>query len=331
LEGSNQTWSLHVLTCGPCHSFHQDKEHKAHLRDLSSNHVTPGVAPYRYHCDTLWKGSVAHASSNLSPSVIPTSETSEIPPETPPKRRKRRQVADPVDVPAAIRVVQMMTDLPPSPISPTTDITPSVLTEQGETLTAYLIRRIDLQEELLEELASDKKSLQEQSDFFNASSEDLKNIVKDIGIKFRASEREVTYLRGLLKKKVDDLLEQLANEKASTALANWLVGQKTNQASVLVGRSTGLVHDLQVEKALVADLRCELAAAQLEQLPVPETLDDIKDSIERLLDRTTTKGTHLTTKVKILCESVLTDVYNGQCLSYLVSRMISPVQRENPY
>ncbi len=50
------------------------------------------------------------------------------------------------------------------------------------------------------------------------------------------------------------------------------------------------------------------------------------------MDCTTSKGTHLKTKVNIICESVLSDVYDGQCLSYLVSRTTDPdVQRKNPY
>jgi hypothetical protein len=78
-------------------------------------------------------------------------------------------------------------------------------------------------------------------------------------------------------------------------------------------------------------LRSKLEEAQTNHLPLPETLDGIKGCIEHLVDCTTSKNTHLKTKVKIICEMVLLDVYDKQCLSYLVSRMTGPVQRKNLY
>jgi hypothetical protein len=153
--------------------------------------------------------------------------------------RKRAKVSATQTIPEAIRVVQMM-DLPPSPISPamTTDVTmPSVISEQGKTLTTYLVCCLDLQEQLLGELTADKKNLKEQNDFFNVSTADLKKLAEEVNRKLENSERQVTYLWQLKESKVHTLMIKLATEKAHTAIVNSKTASKTTQVSVLIGRS----------------------------------------------------------------------------------------------
>jgi hypothetical protein len=100
---------------------------------------------------------------------------------------------------------------PPSP----TAVSPSLASrrEQNETLTAYLMRRLSLQETIITDLESEKKGLQEKNDFYNATQEDLNLLVKEIGRQFENSERQVTYLRCLMTHKVDALTIELEARK----------------------------------------------------------------------------------------------------------------------
>ncbi len=46
---------------------------------------------------------------------------------------------------------------------------------------------------------------------------------------------------------------------------------------------------------------------------------------------TAKKGTHLSTKVRIICESVLSQCFDGACRTYLMDRTRRHIQSENPY
>jgi hypothetical protein len=89
--------------------------------------------------------------------------------------------------------------------------------------------------------------------------------------------------------------------------------------------------EVQAEKTIVAKLKAELEAVPMTGIPPPESLDDIAACIEKIVNCTTKRGTHLETKVKIICESVLTSVFDGRCLSYLLGRTLRPIQGKNPY
>jgi hypothetical protein len=78
-------------------------------------------------------------------------------------------------------------------------------------------------------------------------------------------------------------------------------------------------------------LKAELEAARVTGVPIPESIDDLASSIEQIVECTTKKGTHLATKVKIICETILTDVFDGKCLAYLMDRTFRQIQGENPY
>jgi hypothetical protein len=139
----------------------------------------------------------------------------------------------------------------------------------------------------------------------------LKKLAGEVNRKLENSERQMSFLMQLMESKVDTLMIELGTEKVRTATGNAKTASKIESLGV--------------------KLPSNLDEAQTNHQPLPETLDDIKGCIERLLDCTTSKGTHLKTKVKIIRELVMLDVYDGQCLSYLVSRMTGPVQRKNPY
>jgi hypothetical protein len=157
VAAANESWSLHLPSCGACLIFHQDKDHFHHLRDLAANHE----APYRYRCDTLWTGTVAaNAKRPPVPTIVPTTiPDTETPPRKRSKRAKKAKVATNQTNQTtleAIRVVQMSHHPPPSPPrSPAA--TPEIMAERGKNLTAYLFQRLDRQEKLLSDLTSEKK------------------------------------------------------------------------------------------------------------------------------------------------------------------------------
>jgi hypothetical protein len=153
----------------------------------------------------------------------------------------------------------------------------------------------------------------------------MKKVVSGIGRELADSELQVAYLRRLMESKVNTLMTELASQKLLTATTISTASENTEVTNTVL-------HDLFVEKSLVVQLRSELHDTQVNHLPLPETLDGIKANLECLLDCTSSKGTHLQTKVRTICESVLSgDVYNGQCLPYLVARTQGLVQRKNPY
>jgi hypothetical protein len=92
--------------------------------------------------------------ATIAPTTIPNTET---PPRKRSKRAKKAKVSTNQSTLEAIRVVQMR-DHPPAspPRSPAT--TPENMAERGKNLTAYLFQRLDLQEQLLSELTSEKSS-----------------------------------------------------------------------------------------------------------------------------------------------------------------------------
>ena len=92
--------------------------------------------------------------------------------------------------------------------------------------------------------------------------------------------------------------------------------------------------ELVIENILVADQLCLLQVAQagkVNHIPVPASLDDIRYSLEQIVNCTTKKGTHLQTKVRVICDAVLEEVFEGQCKTYLMKKTEGLVQRKNPY
>jgi hypothetical protein len=72
--------------------------------------------------------------------------------------------------------------------------------------------------------------------------------------------------------------------------------------------------------------------ANMEHLPLQKNAKKIPYCIEYLDDCTSTKGSHLPSRVKTLCENVWSsEVYNGECSTYLLDKAKGIIQRENPY
>jgi hypothetical protein len=92
------------------------------------------------------------------------------------------------------------------------------------------------------------------------------------------------------------------------------------------------INEVLLQKILVVELQLQLDHVRVTQIPIPKLLDDLAHTIEkRIVHFTSAKGTHLATKVKVVCESVLTTVFDGRCIPYLLSKAQGPIQRKNPY
>jgi hypothetical protein len=60
------------------------------------------------------------------------------------------------------------------------------------------------------------------------------------------------------------------------------------------------------------------------QIPISESLDDLANTIECIVHSMWAKDAHLATKVKVVCELVLTSFFDGWCLPYLLSKAQHP-------
>jgi hypothetical protein len=338
-SGVQATWSLEVATCGACALFHGEKDLMSHLRSLNSNKD----APFRFRCESPWVKAHPNSTKRKSPSVVttPPKKTKASATTPPPRKASDTVIASPTTL-AIRRQIPPPARRPPKPATPST-------APEAETLTSYLMRRLEFKEQAIKELTSRNAGLllevdslreanREQEGFFNASSAELKRLAKDVTRQLDQSEKEVAYLRRLLKQKVASLRVIGDQYRQSKATAVTLVEDKMSvevelqeQASSALTRETSLLDDLVVEKTLVASLKMEVATAYVSYLPLPESLDHLAASVEQLVTCTTKKGSHLNTKVRIICDMMLTTLFDGKCRTYLLHKAKGLVQRENPY
>jgi hypothetical protein len=83
------------------------------------------------------------------------------------------------------------------------------------------------------------------------------------------------------------------------------------------------------DAAYLASLEADAAR---DHLPVPQNATEIPYCLEYMVDCASTKGAHLPSRVKTLCENVWSkEVYNGECQTYLLDKAKGIIQRENPY
>ena len=120
-------------------------------------------------------------------------------------------------------------------------------------------------------------------------------------------------------------LRKAREAKVSTLNSEKLVLHSDHDS--LTAASQKQLEDVLVERSLVASLKEELKAA----IPVPETLDDLAKTVEQLVHCTMNKRSHLSTKVKVICESVLSSVFEGKCHAYLTHKASGIVKRVIPY
>jgi hypothetical protein len=323
-------WSSTVIACSSCLLFHQEKAHKASLRLLLTNAVTAATpVALLYICTTPWsvlrkRKAEDEASPDLPiPAEIPaplivappgrkkTPPTSKrksppAPPETPPPGKQivvnvaRRSAVTPPTT-AAIRSATA-TSLTPSPAGAAPNF--------SQAFHAYLLNRVETQTAELNQLGSANAGLTDDNNFLKGTNEEISALNEDIDRQLRASKRQVERLKKLLTKKVSQYELLLLGEQA---------------------QKQSLLSEMIAEKAQVASLQMDLEALNLARIPAPESLDDIAGTIEQIVNCTAKKGTHLKTKVRIICESVLGQCFDGACRAYLMDRTLRPIQCENPY
>jgi hypothetical protein len=321
-----------VTTCTPCQLFQQEKALTTRLRNLASNKhcaVIISSVPIRFRCDTPWALVPASCCDKKRKSEVATSEAASEPispleaaPSTPKRARTTRTA--PVDEQES-----------PSPIVPDPMFGPKVSPPTvGESapppdpageFTKYLLNRIDIQSQELESLGLKNEtltlandSLIDENDWLHTTRADLVKMCMEVEDSKGVHVRQVKDLKLLLTTKVAGFMEEFAAVKTE------LNADKERNMNFWLS-------EVQAEKTMVAKLKAELEAFTMTGIPVPESIDDLAASIEQIVNCTTKKGTHLATKVKIICESVLTSVFDGRCLAYLMGRTLRPIQGKNPY
>jgi hypothetical protein len=161
---------------------------------------------------------------------------------------------------------------------------------------------VEIQTLELNELGPANKGLTDDNDFLKGTNKEISALNKDIARQLRASNKQVDRLKGKLTRKV-------------TQFQLLLLGEQDQKQSLL--------DNVNAEKAQVASLQMDLQAMNPDCIPAPKSLADIA--------ATAKKGTHLSTKVRIICETVLEQCFDGACRAYLMDRMPRPIQCENPY
>jgi hypothetical protein len=167
----------------------------------------------------------------------------------------------------------------------------------------YLVNRVEIQTIKLKELGTANKGLTDDNNFLTGTNKEISALNKDIARQLRASKKQVDRLKGKLTRKVSQF-ELL------------LLGKQVEKQSLL--------DDVNAEKTQVASLQIDLQAMNLARIPTPESLDNIASPIEHIMNCTAKKGTHLSTKVQIICETVLEQCFDGACRAYLMDRTRHP-------
>jgi hypothetical protein len=332
-----------VVSCSACLLFHQERALKGSLRSLSSNSVSTTIpVPLIYICNTPWavlrkrkaedeasvdlplasvdlpsaSADLPSASADLPsasadlPAASATADPRARKKRTPPSKRK-----SPPKTPETPRHQSRANPGGPAPVTPRTasTVTPGatvVAPNFSQAFHDYLVNRVEMQTAELDKLGSANAGLTDDNNFLKGTNDEISALNEDIDRQLRASKRQVERLKNLLTKKVREY-ELL------------LLGEQTQKQTLLA--------DMIAEKAQVASLQMDLQSMNLARIPAPESLDDIAATIEQIVNCTAKKGTHLSTKVRIICESVLEQCFDGACRAYLMDRTRRPIQCENPY
>jgi hypothetical protein len=305
-----------VPSCSPCALFLQEKALNSRLRKLSSNKE----APYRYRCQSPWTEdrsglSTAEDRSGVSNPPCPGSTKRKSRDAAASSKKKKNKTSPRDSVPQsesplpAAPAVALPAAAPPAVVAHPAP--PPVDSQRNDSsLTAYLMKRVASRDNAV---AMEKQKLGE-------------------------SQVQVLRLRRLLAKKVESLQLEVNLAKAKVSTLTEEVEVLKCEKAVLAANQDSLtaasqkqLEDVLLERSLVARLKLELETATVGTITAPETIDDLAKSVEALVQCTTNKRCHLSTKVKVICESVLSSVYDGKCRAYLTHKASGVVKRENPY
>jgi hypothetical protein len=247
--------------------------------------------------------------SPLVPLIARTSACKKMPPtsspESPPPPPPPPLTETP---PPAVQIVARRLPVTPPATPPTIGTAPTPQFSQA--FHNYLVNRVAIQTAELNLLGTTNKGLTNDNNFLKGTNKEISALNADIERQLRASKKQVDRLKGLLTRK-------------KTQFELLLMGEQVQNASLL--------EEMIAEKAQVASLQKDLQALNLARIPAPESLDDIALTIKQIVNCTAKKGTHLSTKVRIICECVLSQCFDGACRTYLMDRTRRHIQSENPY
>jgi hypothetical protein len=295
------------------------------MRDTNKNATNPCSVPICHRCVTPWAVCLTDAKRKLPPPIaVPVvAEAIEVLSSPPKKARIARTTQLEADCPDAPGCAMKVSPpkVPPPPmacISLTSE-------DPKKAFTSYLLNRIATQTQALEDLAlhsetltSENDHLIDENDWLHTTRNDLVKMCQEVHASKGVHVREVANLKLVLTTKVADLTAEFAivkaklNEDSKCDVNFWLA-------------------EVQAKKNIVCKLKAELEGVTMTGIPVPDSIDDLAACIKQIVNCRTKKGTHLATKVKIIYESVLTSVFHGCCLSYLLGWTLRPIQGKNPH
>jgi hypothetical protein len=137
----------------------------------------------------------------------------------------------------------------------------------------------------------------------NVTSTELEQLVWQVSHELHESKQQVTYLKRVVTtKKVAALKVAFYLQKSSETVTVTLETSLDNVQSRLTAADGQRLAKLCIEKNAVASLSTKLALAYVSCIPLPVTLDDLAAGIEQIMTCTSKPGSHLTTKVQVICE-----------------------------
>jgi hypothetical protein len=175
------------------------------------------------------------------------------------------------------------------------------------------------------------QTLQDRNHFLNETTTGLEKLVWQVRFQLDKSHKQVTYLKRVIQKKVSALKISPDLQAASNAATETLKAQLTDVQFGLTAFQGQQLAELCIEKNLVASLKTELATAYVSSIPLPQTLDDLAANVKQLVTCTSKPGCHLITKVKVICELMLSTIFDVKCQTYLLRKASGLVKTKNPY
>jgi hypothetical protein len=141
------------------------------------------------------------------------------------------------------------------------------------------------------------------------------------------SDKQVTYLKRIINKKVAALLKGNL-QRASNAATVTLQAELADVKSCLTAFQGHCLAKLCIQKNLVASLKTKFATAYISSIPLPQMLDDLAARVEQLVTCTIKPGCHLMRKAKVICEFMLLTIFYGKCQTYLLPGANGLVKRK---
>jgi hypothetical protein len=152
------------------------------------------------------------------------------------------------------------------------------------------MKSIILKEEAVESLSCSNETLEQQvqalqdrNHFLNETTTGLEQLVWQVRFQLDKSDKQVTYPKRVIHKKVATLKVALDLQRASNAATETLHAELADVKPLLTAFQGQRLAKLCITKNLVASLKTELATAYISSIPLPQMLDDLAASVEQLV------------------------------------------------